>query len=327
MTTLVIRLSSLGDVAILIPVLYSVAKRYPGDRFCLLTKPGCSAIGVNAPENLTIIPIDTQSKHQGLKGILRLIRELPVPNKVADMHNVLRSQVIGRYFRCKGAQVAVIDKGRKDKRALVRRNHKRLVQLTTSLQRYQQVFDDLGYDASLDFVSLFSEKQKHNGSRIGLAPFAKHPGKIYPVEKMEEVVRLLDQRPDTTIYLFGGKDDHRVLQTWAEKYKSVESVAGQLTFPEEIRLMNNLDVMVSMDSANMHLASLVRTPVVSIWGATHPFAGFYGFGQRSEDALQVDLPCRPCSIFGNKPCYRGDFACMRQLTPTQIVEKITAHLS
>lgn len=76
---------------------------------------------------------------------------------------------------------------------------------------------------------------------------------------------------------------------------------------EELILMSNLDVMVSMDSANMHLASLTGTPVVSVWGATHPYAGFLGCNQKEENAVQVSMPCRPCSIFGNKPCQRGDY--------------------
>jgi ADP-heptose:LPS heptosyltransferase len=91
--------------------------------------------------------------------------------------------------------------------------------------------------------------------------------------------------------------------------------------------MNQMDLMVSMDSANMHLASLVNTPVISIWGATHPYAGFYGFNQDESNAIQIDLPCRPCSIFGNKPCCRGDYACLRQITPEMIVKKVESILS
>ena len=78
----------------------------------------------------------------------------------------------------------------------------------------------------------------------------------------------------------------------------------------ELALMSHLDVMVSMDSGNMHLASLINTPVVTIWGATHPLAGFMGWNQSEENAVQVDLPCRPCSVYGNKPCSRKDYACL-----------------
>ena len=86
--------------------------------------------------------------------------------------------------------------------------------------------------------------------------------------------------------------------------------------------MSLLHVMVAMDSANMHLARLVAAPVVSIWGATHPWAGFYGYDLPGDWAVQSDLDCRPCSVFGNKVCHRGDFACMQQVSSTTVLQKI-----
>ena len=90
----------------------------------------------------------------------------------------------------------------------------------------------------------------------------------------------------------------------------------------ELVLMSHLDVMVSMDNAYMHLASLTATRVVSVWGATHPFAGFTGWRQAVSDAVQAALPCRPCSISGSKPCLRGDYACLNSISPEEIVEKV-----
>ena len=87
-------------------------------------------------------------------------------------------------------------------------------------------------------------------------------------------------------------------------------------------LMSQLDVMLSMDSANMHLASLVNTPVVSIWGATHPYSGFMGWNQSMQNVIQTDLPCRPCSIYGKTPCHRGDYACLTSIKPETVVKKL-----
>jgi ADP-heptose:LPS heptosyltransferase len=80
--------------------------------------------------------------------------------------------------------------------------------------------------------------------------------------------------------------------------------------------------MVSMDSANMHFASAVGTPVVSIWGATHPDFGFYGYGQDRANAMCANLPCQPCSAYGNKPCRFGDHRCMTAITPEMVMKKI-----
>jgi len=327
-TTLVIRLSSLGDVAITIPVVYSIAKKYPEEHFLLLTQSAWQSLFINKPSNLTVFPVDTKGKHKGIRGIIRLLRELSQAIqtkeiKVADLHGVIRSFLIDWYFRFRGSPVAVIDKGRGEKRKLVRQKNKILRPLKTSLERYREVFEKLGYDSYLCFNGLFPEKPAKKPIRtIGIAPFAKHRGKTYPLEQMEEVVRRLNELPDLRITLWGSKQERELLESWAEKYRNATSVAGQMSLREELSLMNQTDLMVSMDSANMHLASLVNTPVVSIWGATHPYAGFYGFNQSESNIIQIDLPCRPCSAFGNKPCYRGDYACLRQIMPEEVVGRI-----
>jgi ADP-heptose:LPS heptosyltransferase len=339
--TLVIRLSSLGDIAILIPVLYSVASKNPDDIFLLVTKKPLQPLFFNKPDNLEVFPMQTKGRHSGFWGLIRAVRDVNSMinrlkndgrdsgkiTKTADLHAVIRSVIVDFFFKLKGAEMAVINKNRPAKKALVREKNKQFTPLQASLSRYQEVFEKLGYDASLNFNGFYPKEKPKAGTWIGIAPFAKHPGKIYPFEKMEEVVRFLNERPATKIFLFGGKEESPLLEEWTKKYEHAESVAGLMPFPDELSLMNRLDVMVSMDSANMHLASLVNTPVVSVWGATHPYAGFYGYNQKPENAVQIDLACRPCSIFGNKSCRRGDYACLTQIEPQAIVEKINSLLS
>jgi len=326
-TTLVIRLSSLGDVAITIPVLYSVANRYPDDRFILLTKSAWQSLFIEKPSNLTVFPVYTKDKHKGITGIIRLLRELsPLIKtkkiKVADLHGVIRSYLIDFYYRLKTKQIALIEKGRGEKKKLVGQKNKIKHPLKTTSERYREVFEKIGYDSAISFTGLFAEKPVNERLRIGIAPFAKHEGKTYPLDKMEEVVCRLNKLPDIEIVFFGSKEESRFLESWNEKYPNSQSVAGKMSLPEELLLMNQIDLMISMDSANMHLASLVNTPVISIWGATHPYAGFYGFNQNESNIIQTDLPCRPCSIYGNKPCKRGDYACLKAIVPETIIDKI-----
>ena len=143
------------------------------------------------------------------------------------------------------------------------------------------------------------------------------------MEKMERVIELLLERePNCRIFLFGGGAEERELLTrWESRHdRCICALLGSLY--NELVLMSHLDTMVSMDSANMHLASLTGTRVVSVWGATHPFAGFMGWNQSPADAVQTTLPCRPCSIFGNKPCLHGDYPCLNSITPEEIVERV-----
>ena len=326
-TTLVIRLSSLGDIAITIPVLYSVANRYPDDNFILITKSAWQPLFIEKPSNLTVFPVNTKDKHRGIAGIIKLLRELsPLIKskkiKVADLHGVIRSFIVDFYYRIKGKPVAMINKGRGEKRKLIRQKNKIMQPLKTSLDRYRDVFEKLGYDSTISFKGLFLEKPVNERLRIGIAPFAKHEGKTYPLDQMEKVVSHLSGLSNIEIVLWGSKEESGLLETWAEKYPNTKSVAGLISMQEELILMNQMNLMVSMDSANMHLASLVNTPVISIWGATHPCAGFYGFNQNESNIIQMDFPCRPCSIYGNKPCRRGDYACLNTIKSETIINKI-----
>ena len=90
----------------------------------------------------------------------------------------------------------------------------------------------------------------------------------------------------------------------------------------ELRFMTSLDAMLSMDSGNMHLASLAGVRVVSIWGATHPLGGFLGWGQREEDVVQLPLSCRPCSTYGNRPCKFGDWRCLTGIKEEDVVARL-----
>jgi ADP-heptose:LPS heptosyltransferase len=197
------------------------------------------------------------------------------------------------------------------------------------------VLQKLDFRFNLDFRSIFEDSkpefskivsqvgEKGQDKWLGIAPFAMHKGKIYPLELQETVIKHFAGDSGVKIFIFGGgKSEKDIIDCWASVYPSVVSMVGKLSMSDELILMSKLDVMYSMDSANMHLASLVGTPVVSLWGATHPYAGFMGWNQSVENAVQVDLFCRPCSIYGQKPCYRHDYACLNQITPESIIKRI-----
>ena len=142
---------------------------------------------------------------------------------------------------------------------------------------------------------------------------------------MEKVIDIIIKRhPSCRIFLFGsGEKEKTIFEKWTSKYPQCTDTSVILNgLREELVLMKYLDAMITMDSANMHLASLVAVPVVSIWGATHPFAGFMGWNQNIDNAIQADMPCRPCSIYGNKSCMRGDYACLKNIAPETIANKI-----
>lgn len=335
MKVLLIRFSALGDVAMTLPVVWSLARQYPDLKITILSRKSFGALFELLPPNVDFIGADFKVEHRGVMGLHRLFYKVLNPLKfdyVADLHWVLRSMILGFRFRLAGIPIAHIEKGRAQKEKLTRRDEKEFVPLRTSFERYADVFAKLGFPIKFDFTSIFEEKgdlsvisdftgPKGMDRWIGIAPFAKHKGKMYPLNKMEEIVAYFEKQPQLKLFLFGaGSEEREVLNKWKAKYPLVLVAEGNLRMKTELILMSHLDVMISMDSANMHLASLVGTPVVSIWGATHPFAGFLGWKQKESNCVQVDLDCRPCSVFGNKPCFRGDFACMNSIDTQTIID-------
>ena len=323
---LVIRFSAMGDVAMVVPVVYSLAQQYPDVRFTVLSRGFARPFFEDLAPNVNFMEADIKHEYHGIKGLNALYRRLAAKQftAVADLHGVLRSGYLRMRFNLNHYRVEHIDKHRKGRRHITSKKHKKLTQQPTSFQNYLEVFRKLGYPVELHFKSIF-EGQPVDRKGIGIAPFAAHQGKTYPPALMEEVIRQLTERhPDMSIYLFGrGSEEEKYFARWCEQFPQCVFVGRETNgIREELVLMNKLQVMVSMDSSNMHMASLVNLPVVSIWGATHPYAGFLGWGQQEENAVQIDLDCRPCSIFGQKPCRRGDYACMNNIPPTAIVEKV-----
>jgi ADP-heptose:LPS heptosyltransferase len=333
---LVIRFSAIGDVAMTIPVLYALAAQYPETEFTLLSRKGLAKIFLNPPANFTFRGCE-MDQYPGFAGLVRLFGELRKEgyDGVCDLHDVLRTRVLRTLFRgLTTAKVSVIDKGRSQKRELTRNKGLKKEPLPSNFTRYAEAFHRLGYTFEMNFRTMLDPStplskevscllEEEGLIPIGIAPFANHPQKVYPVDRMEEVVRRLSETRRFRIFLFGGgAREKEILSGWEERYAQVTSMVGRLNFAQEIELMSRLKTMVSMDSSNMHLASLVGCPVVSIWGATHWYAGFLGYGQSREHLVEQALTCRPCSIYGNKPCFRGDFACMQGIAPEQIVGKI-----
>ncbi|HBX21098.1 MAG TPA: hypothetical protein DEF88_11685, partial [Porphyromonadaceae bacterium] len=333
---LIIRLSALGDVAMTVPVVHSFAKQYPQHQISVLSRTSFAPIFRYMPANVRFIGVDLKKQYKGLKGLNRLYKTLKAEqfDMIADFHSVLRTYYLDFRFRWSGIRTVRMHKGYREKEKLTRKKNKIYIPLKSTFTRYKEVLETLGYSFEYSFSSIFEDNQPplppipeiaegKTKRWIGVAPFARHKGKIYPLELQEKVLAHLARQDDTKVFLFGGgAEEKKTVEQWVRKYPALVSVVGKLTMDEELALMSYLDVMISMDSGNMHLASLVGTRVISLWGATHPYAGFMGWKQSMDDALQIDLYCRPCSVSGKKACYRGDYACMYGLPYEKVIAKI-----
>nr|WP_262917829.1 glycosyltransferase family 9 protein [Muricauda sp. F6463D] len=305
----------MGDVAMTIPVIRTLTQQYPQVRLTILTKKHFKPI-FDGLENVEVKEADVKKQHKGLMGLWRLYKELkPLKfDAVADLHNVLRSRILKKYFGLEGVPFVQIDKGRQEKKALTRSKNKVFQQLKSTHERYADVFRKLGFPINLSNAKplervQLSEKvlglvQQDTKKWVGIAPFAAHVGKMYPLESTEEIIKTLNHTEKYKILLFGGgAKEVEVLEKLADTYENALCMAGKLNLSEELQLISNLDVMLSMDSGNAHMATNYGIPVVTLWGVTHPYAGFYPFGQSLENALLANreaYPLIPTSVYGNK---------------------------
>ncbi|GIM58868.1 heptosyltransferase [Capnocytophaga canimorsus] len=332
---LVIRLSAMGDVAISVPVLTAFRKQYPDVRITVLTRSLYASMFSHIT-NCKVFTPDLKARHKGLSGLFRLFKELRIErvDAVADLHNVLRSNVLKVFFKSAGIPFEQIDKGRKEKRALTRSKNKVFRQLRPSYLRYADVFSRLGLPIEFDKLYFcptptLSEKVQSlvdlSKKNIGIAPFAAHLGKQYPFLNMKTVIEQLANNQDHQLFLFGGGKHEKEILDSLPKRKNIKNMVGELSFAEELQLISQLNVMVAMDSGNAHLSAMFNVPTLTLWGVTHPYAGFYPYGQPAENMLLADreaFPLIPTSVYGNK-LPKGYEKAIETITEKSIFEKVT----
>jgi ADP-heptose:LPS heptosyltransferase len=336
----VMRLSAMGDVAMTVPVLRALVMQHPNVKLTVISRPFYKPFFNEIP-NLTFFAFD-KTRHKGFLGLFRLYRDLkPLEiDAFADLHNVLRSKIVRTFFAWSGRKVAATNKGRAEKKALTRAENKIFKPLPTMFTRHVKTFETLGFPIDLSqptfpkkqklepaITKLFGEKNK---PWIGIAPFAQYDAKVYPLDLMLEVIQLLTQNQSYEVFLFGGgTQEIKQLHLLAKDLNHVKVVPGKITFEQELQIISNLDVMLSMDSGNGHIAAMYGIKVVTLFGATHPYAGFQPFNQPKENALVPDrnqFPKLPTSVYGNKKV-EGYQTAMRTISPESIVQSVKSQLT
>lgn len=341
---LVMRISALGDVAMTIPVIYDACLSNPSINFYFLTGNFPSQLFVRVPGNLTVIPVDFNN-YKGIPGLWKLFKSLSEKydfDTVVDLQDVWTTRIIRLFARFSGRYVSYISNGDKEKKALTRPSGKVLLQLKPVIHRYEDALWRGFVYCRHDFRSVFPDgkgpveafervtKPKELNQRwLAVAPFAGQIGKTYPPELMKQVIDHFANRQDIKIFLFG---DEGIEAPLLDKLKAgranvINMSRFKIGLDSELALLSHCDLMISMDAANMHMAALVDLPVVSIWGATHPFAGYLGYERKISDAIQLEMTCRPCSVFGNKPCLHGDYHCLYGIKPSMVIAKASPYLT
>ena len=330
----------MGDVAMTVPVLRAFVQQNPEVKITVISRPFFKPFFEGIP-NVSLFAFDEKQRHKGFIGLLRLFQDLKglQIDAFADLHNVLRSKVVRTLFALNGKKTAFVDKARGEKAALTRSENKIFKPLTSMFERHTKVFEELGFKIDLSNPT-FSEKAvldteisqligENNIKLIGIAPFAQYDSKVYPLDLMQKVINKLAENLNYKILLFGGgKKEIELLDSLSKGLENVSVVAGKMKFQQELQLISNLDLMLSMDSGNAHIAAMLGVKTITLWGATHPFTGFSPFNQPPENALVSDrnlFPKLPTSVYGNK-MVEGYEEAMRTISVESVIDKIDSSI-
>lgn len=347
---LVIRFSAMGDVMLLVPVLKSLTHAYPEINITVVTRPRFVAFFADIP-GVKVFGADVDKSYRGLPGMFALARKILSLHKfelVFDLHDHMRTMILRSFLWISGKKVPVFKKGRREKKEFVRKHNKVIRKLPHTVERYREVFIRAGYDFDIlpgPYISAAADAKKSlnlwleslgivpkRKKWIGIAPFANHLSKVWPGEYTEQLVERLSANESLHFFFFGGgKEEIEFFESVRSRFPDhCTRVAGVLKIEEEVALLHHIDLMVCVDSSNMHLAVLSGTPLLALWGGTHPDVGFGPWQYDPSVVLQIsreELPCRPCSVYGKETCLRKDFACLYRLTPELVSKEISRRLA
>lgn len=318
---LVIRLSSLGDVALTVPVIKNLRFQNPEIKISILSKAFHQPLFEDI-DGVEFISFDS-NKYKGFWGILNFTRKELFTKKfthIVDLHDVLRSKLIRFFYSFKNIQVSIFDKGRNEKLDAIIDKSIQIKSLTHISARYAAAFKTLNFNCDLSDRNELNSAIKKAHYTIGIAPLSKHFTKNYPLDKMRSLIEQILADHRFQIKILCAKNEQVQLENLLINER-VAFLMNENNFKKELTFIQELDLVISMDSANMHLASNYNVPVITIWGGTHPHIGFSSYNSNNIN-IQLDLACRPCSIYGKAECPMGHFNCMKNIETEKIVEQI-----
>lgn len=338
---LLFRLSAMGDVILTVPVIRSALELNTDLNIILVTNQFFAPFFFGIPRLRLFFP-SLNDKHKGITGLYRLIKELEALgpySEVIDLQNSITTKMIRRIFMLKGIPTQSIDNGTADKKKILKT--KKINQLKHATVRYSETFKmagirtDVNDGPCIDYSTkafqnarnyLIGKIPEPDYLKIGLSPFANNPAKIWGLENFKELIDLINQNHKAVFFLFGGGEKEIKLLNHLEQHSpNIHLIAGKFTLSEEIAIIRSLDLMIAMDSSNMHLASLSGIKTISIWGGTHPTFGFYPLNQPEEYKMQPpegSLTCRPCTIFGENQCIYDSVRCMQLIKVKEVYQSL-----
>jgi heptosyltransferase-2 len=329
---LIIQTAYVGDVLLVTPLIKASHDHFPDAIIDLVVIPAAANIVETNPALHAVIVYDKRKSQKGWRGFIRLARHLRRSryDMVLVPHRSLRSAALAWYSR------AAIRAGFTTSSGSFLFTHRIVYhQNRHEVERNLALLEAAGIAPGWVSPEIFpSEEDRAVVDRLftrlaaadrplaAVAPGSMWATKRWPVQSYREMAARALAAGWSLIWVGGESDralcaeaSHGLTGSWV-------NCAGELTLRQSAELIRRADILVTNDSAPLHLASAVDTPAVAIFGPTVPEFGFSP-SSRGSVVVQKSLPCRPCSIHGGKKCPIGTHECMTSIPPEWVLTEMT----
>lgn len=333
---LVFQTAFIGDVVLLTPLLTKLQEQIRDAAVDVVVIPAAAPLLANHPAVREVIVYDKRGADKGLPGFLRIIRRLRKGEYDAALipHRSLRSGLacflagIPRRIGFSTSAAAFLMTDVVTYKPNVHETFRNIsllkpLRLDEGNCKLPDVYPSV---ADKDLVTRFLEGFNPDPARpmVAIAPGSVWATKRWPVDKFASLAAML-LASGKTVVVIGGESDadlaSRIIE--AAGPGCIIDATGRLTLLQSAELIRRCRVLVTNDSAPLHLGVAVRTPVVAIFGATVPEFGFAPIGEHDVVVQHAGLPCKPCSIHGGHKCPIGTFECMLEIDPAAVMRHVS----
>jgi len=331
---LVIQTAFLGDVVLTTPLVRALKQGLPEVEIAVLTLPSTSEVFKNNPQAAEIITYDKRATQKGVINLLGLVKELKRRKFDAALipHRSLRSA-----FLAWEADIPLRVGFTSSSGYYFLNREVSYWGDSHEVERVLELLSGLGLEVVKSPPELFPDEEDHKwvaeflddnmDDWVAIAPGSVWPTKRWLSERFAQLANMVAGDFRCGVVFVGGEEDRFLCRKIAEDVKGKSLVAaGEASVLQSAALLSKCRLLISNDSAPVHLASAVGTKVVDIYGPTVPQFGFYPYGEGHRIVEVEHLYCRPCSKHGPKRCPEGHFRCMREITVERVFEAVAALL-
>ncbi len=340
---IVVQTAFIGDAVLTLPMIQRVKKSYPDISVDVITIPRTAEIFQSHPAIRNVIVYDKRHTDRGIRGILNMVRILKSKEYTAALipHRSFRSALIPAI-----ARIPLRIGFDKSAGAFLMTHVIPYRSDIHEIERNQTLLRDIDIPITgKELPSLYpstSDKEyithiltewgiRSNAPFVAIAPGSVWATKRWPADRYGQLIRMLNGKGVVTV-LVGGKEDAALCREIVSRSDMVGTecpslvTAGRLTLLQSAALLQRARALVTNDTAPMHLAVAMRTPVVAIFGATVPAFGFSPYGESDKVVETLGLPCRPCSIHGGQRCPIKKFDCMEKISTDRVFNEVLQKL-